>query len=163
MPHCWTMGPSLPAESGPHDLIKHEDVRRLWARKFRGLEKVQRETFAMAMLDATEERLVPDAAPALDEGGCTELAVAVDADASGHITVVEVRAAFPRGQTFPQCVAQLLVNDGTLSLPMPPAVFLGRGAHLDAAMEAWRGSAGGAMVVVAPGGRAWPFPLFSST
>ena len=55
--------------------------------------------------------------------------------ARGHITFVEVRTAFPRGQSFPQCVAQLLLNDGTLSLPMPPAIFLGRGTHLDAAMQ----------------------------
>ena len=52
---------------------------------------------------------------------------------------IEVRAAFPRGQTFLQCVALLLAKDGTLSLPMPPKTFLGRGAHLDAAMAVGSG------------------------
>lgn len=141
------------SESGPHDLIRHEDARRLWARKFRGLEKVMQESFAIALLDALEEKLVPALAPPLDEKSSNDLAVAVDADASGHISVVEVRAAFPRGQSFPECVTKLLANDGTLSLPMPPAVFLGRDAHLDAAMDAWRGDAArGSLVVVAPGG-----------
>lgn len=141
------------ADSGLHMLIKHEDARRLWARKFCGLEKVMRENFALALLDALEENLVPGLAPPLDEKSSTDLVVAVDADASGQITVVEVHAAFPRGQSFPECVAQLLADDGTLSLPMPPAVFLGRGAHLDAAMDAWRGGgAAGSLVVVAPGG-----------
>jgi hypothetical protein len=140
-------------DSGPHDLIKHADARRLWARKFRGLEKVMRETFAHALLNALEENLVPGLDPPLDEKSSKELAVAVDADASGKITVVEVHAAFPGGQSFPECVTQLLAGDGTLSLPMPPAVFLGRGAHLDAAMDAWRGGgAAGSLVVVAPGG-----------
>ena len=57
------------------------------------------------------------------------------AAADGKITVSEVRAAFPRGLTFPECVAKLLAKDGTLTLPMSPAVFLGRGAQLDAATE----------------------------
>ena len=111
------------------------------------------ESFAIALLDALEEKLVPAVAPPLDEKSSNDLAVAVDADASGQITVVEVRAAFFRGQSFPECVTKLLANDGTLSFPMPPAVFLGRDAHLDAAMDAWRSEAArGSLVVVAPGG-----------
>jgi len=42
--------------------------RCIWAKKFRGLEQVRRETFVYAVLDAIEERLVPDVSPALDEG-----------------------------------------------------------------------------------------------
>jgi len=146
------MVPSLPAESGPHELIKHEDARRLWAKKCRGSERVLCETFAFALFDAIEQSIVPRVTPALDDEGCKELAAAMDVDDSGRITVGGVRAAFPAGLTFPECVALLLANDGTLSLPMPPAVFLGHDAHIDAAMEEWRGSAAGAMVVVAPGG-----------
>ena len=126
---------SLPVESGPHNLIRHEDARRLWAKAFRGFEKVDRETFAMAVLDAIEDGLVPGAAAALDETGCMELAVALDHDGSGLITVRDLRAKFLKGLPFTECVALLLAKDGTLSLPIPPKVFLGRGADLDAAME----------------------------
>jgi len=75
---------------------------------------------------------VPNAAPPLNKGVCMELAMAMDADENGHITVVELKAAFPKGHSFAQCVALILAKDGTLTLPMPPAKFLGRGAHLDA-------------------------------
>ena len=151
---------SLPAESareaaqrGAHGNIRHEGVRHIWFNRFGSVEQVLAQSFADSVFDAIEDGLVPGAAPPLDEGGCKELAVAVDADANGSITVGEVRAAFPKGLTFPQCVAALLAKDGTLSMPLPPAVFLGRDGHLDAAMAAWRGrSAAGALVVVAPGG-----------
>jgi hypothetical protein len=139
---------SLPAESGPHDIIRHVDVKRLWARKCRS-EEVRCDTFAFAVFDAIADRLVPG--EALDEKGCAELAAALDADNSGNIAVGEMRMAFPPGLTFQACIALILAKDGTLSLPMPPAVFLGRGAHIDAAMDVWRGSAAGALVVVAPG------------
>jgi hypothetical protein len=61
---------SLPADRGPHIIIRHEDAKLLWAKKCHGLEKVDREYFAYALLDAMEDGLVPSAAPALDEGGC---------------------------------------------------------------------------------------------
>lgn len=141
------------SESGAHNLIKHEDARRLWQRKFGGCEKVELKSFAKALLDAFEDEIVPAVAPPLDEKRCYDLAKAVDVNANGLITVVEVRESFPRGQSFSECVANLLANDGTLSLPMPPAVFLGRDTHLDEAMNAWRSEAAqGSLVIVAPGG-----------
>jgi hypothetical protein len=61
---------SLPAESGPHENIKHEVLRQHWAKEFRGREQVLLDTFADSLFDAIEGGHVPDAAPALDEGGC---------------------------------------------------------------------------------------------
>lgn len=138
------------AESGPHVLIKHKDAQKLWAKKFRGLQKVMSDLFAVAILDAQEEKLVPKIHPELDHAGSISLADAVDVDRNGHITVVEMRSAFPRGLSFAECVAQLMATGGTISLPMPPKNFLGRDSLLDNAMLAWRKAA--ALVVVAPGG-----------
>jgi hypothetical protein len=124
MGYLVTLVLSLRVESGPHNLIRHEVARRLWAKDFRGLEKVDRETFAMAVFDAIEDGLVPGAAAAaaLDEAGCMELAVALDHDGSGKITVRDLRAKFLKGLPFTECVALLLAKDGTLSLPIPPKV-----------------------------------------
>ena len=43
------------------------EARRLWARKFRGLQRVMCDIFAVAVLDAQEERILPEAS----EGGAS--------------------------------------------------------------------------------------------
>ncbi|CAG9462763.1 unnamed protein product [Pedinophyceae sp. YPF-701] len=104
------------AAGGVHELIRHTEMRLLWGKYFKGLERVSTASFAEA-LKLWAEEVLDDAglvARMSDPATVRRLFKDVDLDLSGEVTVVEVNRAFPSDTPLPAILAQLLSTVATI-------------------------------------------------